>query len=437
MTGGISNEENSKAGRWDDKEVEKLKEEREKLETERAQLDDFDGGYTVGGKSRRSSRDGFSSRIEELRSNVGTLRNKLQYSQTELEYSKKRIKEQQALVGSLEKHIEVARANLNEAETDVAVAEDAVAKAGKSVKDVEEEFFAPFREKTGLSDFRAYDQAMGNARVEYQKKRRTILQHLEKLKAQKEYEDRRDFQALIAGKEKALSARKNQLETAREKEADILSVLAGTKDKLSEAENLLEEANELEKKEEHILKRCQNDYKEIQSESASLNKQINSIQSDLERLRAKLHETFVKARVEEAEIPLCKSSPPLVKQDRDKKRRRSVTAVVEDDSDNEDNETLTKEDSLEFSQSVTQDSAKTIHFSQADDSRVKKNEMKAALIDFSEMNEELKERRSDHDQNKIHKHFEDQLSSISSQLESISPNMKVSIKFSVPLFFIR
>jgi structural maintenance of chromosome 1 len=418
MTGGISSDESSKAGRWDEKEVEKLKEGREKLEAERARLDTPDDDGSLGLKGRRSSRDGIRSRIEELRSTVGTLGNKLQYAQTELDYTKKKVKEQQALVGTLEKQIDTKKVQLVEAETEVSNASEAVTLAGQNVKEAEDELFAPFREKTGLNDFRAYDQAMGNARAEFQKKRRTILQHLEKLKAQKEYEDRRDFQTLIANKEKALAGRRLQLEAAKKKEEDILSDLRETKAKLAKAEAQLDTANDFEKDEEKKLKICQKEYKAIQSESANLNKQINTIESDLERLRAKLHETLVKARVEEAEVPLLKSSSRSV----GKKRRRSSVAE-EDESDDED--PSTNDTSSESSQPITQESSKTIHFSQAEDSRVKKDRKNAGKIDFSNMNEELKERLSDYDQKRVHKDFEDQLSKISTELQSIAPNMKV------------
>jgi len=433
MTGGISNEETSKVGRWDEKEVEKLKEAKEKLEVERARLDYPEGDGPLGMKGRRSSRDGISSSIEELRSTTGTLSNKLKFSETELEYTKKNMKEKHNLVGTLEKEIEKLKGNLDEVEANISTLTEAVARAGQVVRDAEEELFAPFRKKTGLSDFRAYDQAMGNARTEYQKSRRTILEHLEKLKAQKEYEDRRDFQTLIATKEKILADRRLQLNAAKKKEADILSDLVKAQAALADAEVHLEEANELEKDEEKKLKRCQSEYKAIQSESAGLNKQINTIESDLERLRAKLHETLVKARVEEAEIPLFKSSNSL--QTKKKKRRANEAS---DDESNDENEDSSSESSVP----ITQESSKTIHFSQANDTRVKKDRKNAGMIDFSKLHEELKERLSDHDQKMVQRRLEDQLSKIATELESLSPNMKVRehyvyiVNFSSTLQFI-
>jgi hypothetical protein len=63
MTGGVTNEDSNRAGRWDDKKVLDMRDKKEKIEAERANLDKDQGvagRQSVGG-------------IEELRNNYNFL----------------------------------------------------------------------------------------------------------------------------------------------------------------------------------------------------------------------------------------------------------------------------------------------------------------------------------------------------------------------------
>lgn len=173
MTGGVTRDDANKAGgRWSEQKLEELRSKKEALEVEKETLDS-EAGRGSGSHSSRS---------EDLRNTIGNLRNKEQYSKSDLEYTKKKLKEQVTLLKSSKKTFEKLEREMAEAEEAVTEANGRVERHRQEVRDVEEEHFAPFREETGISDLRAYDEAIGKAREDFVKKRTDIREHLAKVR---------------------------------------------------------------------------------------------------------------------------------------------------------------------------------------------------------------------------------------------------------------
>lgn len=171
MTGGVTKDDANKAGRFSDQKLDELRSKKEVLEAQREDLD-AEAGRGSGSHTAKA---------EDLRNTIGNLRNKEQYSKSDLEYTKKKLKEQVSLVKSSKKTFAKLEKQKADAETAVTKANDLVERSRQEVRDVEEEHFAPFREKTGISDLRAYDEAIGKAREDFVKKRTDIREHLAKV----------------------------------------------------------------------------------------------------------------------------------------------------------------------------------------------------------------------------------------------------------------
>lgn len=412
MTGGITNDDSSRAGRFDDGELEKLKKRKEKLEAERLNLDSMEDEKG----SIRHSRGGNASKIEEMQNSVGNLKNRSSYTQSDLDYTKSKLKEQNSLVQSTNKQLLNLGKKIDAAEKEIRDLTLSVENSRIKVKEIEETYFNPFRAKTGLLDFTAYDEATGKEREKYLKKRRTIREHLEKLKAKKEYEEGKDFSEMIKAAKERLANHEDMLSSSRGKEAELLDEVSDTKAKLADAESVLKQASDNEKALENIVQETQKEYKEAQAEKLNMSKKINTAESALERLRAKLHETLQKARVEEAEIPLL--AVELSGQgDENKDSEKDM-----DDSDSYES----NQRNIQLSQYATQESIVTTHFSQPDDSRVVKDKRDASRVDFSELRSDLKQKLSEREEKRIRKDFEDQLIKLSTQIENMNPNMKAS-----------
>ena len=432
MTGGVSSEDSSKAGRWNDQEMSKLREKKEKLEAERAELES--GG--VAGDSRRRGRGslGHATRIEELKNNLGSLKNREQFSKVELDFSSKQLKEKETLLKSTQKSVSRLEQQVASAEKEFNKANEAVEKALAAVKAVEDEHFGPFREKTGLRDLKAYEEAVGKSRDEFNEKKRTIMEHIAQLEQQKEYEIGRDLKAPIARIEKRIQERETALAKSEKEQATIETKLSNAKDKLAEAEENMKAATEKEKSLEEDVQNAQKDFTDAQTERLRISKKLSTVEAELERLRGKLHETLQKAQVEEVELPFVGQA----NSERSRRSRRRSGQSEDQESGDEDEESqpsstqLTASEAGTASQAYTQDSRSRTHFSQADNPIVLRDQNKADKVDFSTMRASLKQRLSDREEKKMRKEFEDKLAKIQGDIESITPNMKVSFHLNTP-----
>ena len=416
MTGGVTREDNNKAGRFGAAEFEKLREKKEQLESERGELDsttDSSGGRGRGGR-RSGSLGGHNSKITELRNNLGSLKNKYQFTQSDLQYTDKQLREKQTLLKSLDKQIKKIETESGKAEEEITKLADDVKKAQESVKAAEEEHLGPFREKTGLKDFQAYEDAVGERRKEFSEQKRKLNEHLAHLEQQKEYEASRDFKKPIAALEKRIQDNKAKLKKAQEKEVALEKQVDEARSELANAEAEVKEAAEAEEQHDEEVQAAQTQYNEAQSERQKASKAINNGEVALERLRGTLHETLQKARVEEVELPM----------------------LDEGQSDSEEEgENTQLSSSRGGSQALTQDSSMPA-FSQADNLKVVRDKKQASKVDFSGLEEHMKQRPSDREERRINKDFEDQLNKLTAEIENTNPNMKVRAIVSILVNFL-
>jgi structural maintenance of chromosome 1 len=416
MTGGVTNEDTNRAGRWDDAELEKLRERKDSLEQERAQLD------TIGGEGRTTM--SHQAKIEELRSSIAQFKNRNHYCKTNLDHTTKQLKEKTVLLESIKKQLAGLKKKKKAIDKDIEKLNLALNEAIEAVKAVEDEHLAPFREATGLKDLNAYEQAMGKSREEYNQKKRAVIEHITKLEQQKNYEANRDFEKPIKLAEKRIRDRAEKLAKAEDHQAQLLKEVEEAKAKLAEAEDLVKEAAEKEKAFDEEVISAQAAYSEAQAERTKVSKAITSEEHALERLRGKLHETLQKARVEEVELPLIRKSPGG-----GRTRSTQRNQNEEEDEETEEEEESNFASSQALSMPMTQESGVTTKFSQADHPAVTKDRKDASRIDFSMLRNTLKKKVSEREENNIKKDFEDQIQKLTAEIEGMTPNMKANDAF--------
>lgn len=406
MTGGTTKDDNNRSGRWSEQKLEQIRGKKEKLEVEREELD------SLAGRGSGSH----TAKAEDLRNTIGNLRNKAQYSKSDLEYTKKKLKEQAALLKSSKKTFANLETQQAEAEEDIKEANQQVEKRRKAVRDIEEEHYAPFREETGIRDLRAYDEAIGKAREDFVKKRTDIREHLAKLTAKKKYEDEKDYDAKLASATKKKTKHEKELKKAIETEEDLMSEVSEIKAKLADAESSLKQASEKEQELEEVVREARDALKEAEGDCSKVQKQVNAEDNDLAVLRQTLHETLQKAKVDEVDLPVADDNDEM----------------EEDDDEVESSDLSGGRRSRRSSQpSTTQDST---HFSQRSNSMVVKDRKDASNVDFSNMDEDLKMRRSAAEKEKLQQKFESKISKLNQEIEGIAPNMKVRIRVALLCF---
>eukprot|EP00814_Leptocylindrus_danicus_P018697 CAMPEP_0116038318 /NCGR_PEP_ID=MMETSP0321-20121206/22716_1 /TAXON_ID=163516 /ORGANISM="Leptocylindrus danicus var. danicus, Strain B650" /LENGTH=1452 /DNA_ID=CAMNT_0003516967 /DNA_START=35 /DNA_END=4393 /DNA_ORIENTATION=+ len=414
MTGGVTSDDSKKASRWDEAEVEALRERKQELETERRTLDSYnDANADSGDADRRVS---YSVKMDELRNQVSALKNRQQFMQSDKLYSESQLKESQSLLTSSTAQMKKLEKQIADVEANIEAIDKQLSDARQKVVEVEDEVLRDFREESGLEDLRAYEYAVQSARQEYLKKRQKVQQQLAKLSAKLEYEEGRDFATNVAKVEKRLKTRRKRLGEVESKQQNLQDKLAALKSKVTDAESTLETTKSHEESCEQDTSTALQEYNSAQSERAGVSKALNTEEATLERLRGRLHECLQKARVEEVSLPI---------------EKRSDGATTERSSRSQESRSSTTSSGGNPGLSLfSQESVGSMHFSQQDDQNVMKDRRDAGRVDFSSLRRELKQPlKSDRDEKKLRTQFEQKLTKLIADIESMTPNMKANEAF--------
>lgn len=414
MTGGVTNEDNNRAGRWDDQAVQAMRDQKDQLEAERAQLDKDE-------PSSRQSTGGRNTKIEELRNNFATLDRKADFSKSEVEFTRQALNQKKILLKSVERQLPDLESKVEQAEKDISRLDKECKDAIAKVVTAEDEHLGPFREQTGLKDLAAYEQATRESREEFQRTKRTITQNIAHLEQQKEYEVHRDLEEPIKKLDKRLKTQKSTLRDAEKRRKQIAEQIDKAKNHLADADAAVQIAAEKEAEVEEEVKSLQADFKESQNERSRISKAVTTEENALEQLRGKLHETLQKARVEEVELPM------IGDEDKNGRKTRSGRQLGDDDSSDEESE---ESPATQPSQARTQNSMQMTQWSQDSNPKVAADRNEAEKLDFSRMRADLKDKLTDREERKVRKEFEDARDKIDAEIEGMAPNMKAHEAFS-------
>lgn len=395
MTGGSTAQD--AVSRWKSQDIMKLREKREELEGEKAELESV----------HRAKRE-----LEDLRNQMGSLRNKENFTKADLDYTKNQLAEKVSLLSSSKKNLKKLQKQSAAAEKQITRAQKVVEDAQAAVKATEDEHFAAFREATGLIDIQAYEDNFGKRRDDFNKKKGALTEHITQLEQQLEYESGRDMQQPIAKTKKRLSERQKKLAKLESQFENLEEEVEKAEAEMEKAKAAMEKTIADEKECEVQVKQAQSNYKKAQEETASVQKQMNKEEAALERLRGKLHETLQKARVEKVELPLVGRSGTL------RSRRSRGGHGTQTDEEGMSSSQFAESQESSNMPSMTQ-------ISQENYPAAVQDQQQAATVDFTSMNELLKRRGSDRDERKTRKEFEDKITKLTSEIDSITPNMKV------------
>lgn len=430
MTGGTSNKDDNDS-RWKNQDLEKLRSKKEELEAERAQLD-----HNVGSRSQQGAGSGYASQIEFLRNKLNNLKNREHYSKSELEYTKKTLKEKETLLQATQKQLNRLKKKLASADKDYEKCNKDVKEASNAVKVAEDVHLAPFRAATGLRDLKVYENAMGQFRDEYQKKKRAVIEHITQLEQQKEFEMGRDMKQPITRIEKRIRERTISLQQAEKRAIELQAKIDKAKKQLADAEKKLLEATENEKECEVNVQKIQASYAEAQATTMKHKKLLHQEETMLEKLRSKLHETLQRARVEKVELPThTEEEEDVVDEDvvedtggraTRSSRRGSRGRSSQTDNDAGLSTQGSESQGASTTGTLTQGTSRGLtQYSQDDHPIVVRDQEKASQIDFTKLSKTLQRRLSDRDEKKIRNDFEDKIQKATSEIDSITPNMKV------------
>ncbi|XP_010001319.1 PREDICTED: structural maintenance of chromosomes protein 1B [Chaetura pelagica] len=293
---GGSSDLRFKARVWDDKEINKMKERRDSLINELKELM----------KIRRKETD-----LKQLLAQCHGTQTRLKYSQSELDLIKKKhlanLSMEKSKLESELVNIDSQHNMLNEG---IAQRNEKIEEFQKKINEAEDAVFREFCEEIGIENIRVYEQEHVRQQEEIDKRRLEFENQKTRLNIQLEYN--RDHL------QKLKNAVSNLRETIHKDEAQIIRLQ-------KEEEKLLKKVNETVEEQQYLkdrlsdhkseVRKTQNEVEEFRKtlltlnrEASKLQKEATAIETSLEEKRLRRHNMLLECKVQDLKIKLLSGS---------------------------------------------------------------------------------------------------------------------------------
>ncbi|GMF33517.1 unnamed protein product [Phytophthora lilii] len=382
MTGGKTQSDLRRAGRWDEKEVEALQQQKDDL------IDTI----------RTMERQGASyAKLQSLQTHLEGLKSRLSHAKADLVVTETNRPKIQARIDDAKKRVgNVIEPELHKFEVAVSSRKGEITALEEEIHGVEDEMFAEFSEAMGVDSIRVYEEKVLSRQHKAMEMRRKITEHEAKLRAQSQ-----DFtQPMLDAKERA--AREAQhLKQLADEEAELMKRVATLRNERKQQEelrkDLITKVEELEKE----LREIGSKKVKYEERKGKIQRRIASEETVLERLKDHKTEIFKRASLDQITIPTIshQSSEGIEIEDNNASSEPSRTS------------SSIGRDSLENAELLVDDAVnQEVDFSALPDAHV--------VVDDKEFDE-------------INTDYEKRIGVLLTELDRMQPNMRALDKFDV------
>lgn len=393
MTGGKTHSDVTRAGRWDEKEIDALQQQKDELSEQLHSLDKHGGSY---------------SRLQTLKTQMEGMQNRLRYAKADLVTTEsKKPKIQQRIDEAdarIQQHI---KPELRTFEAAVSSRRSRLASLEKKIHGVEDDLFADFSEQMGVDSIRVYEEKVLKRKQKHMDTRRKIAEHMTKLSAQIAYLEAQDYEEpLQAARERAAQEKQNLKDLAQQENALAKSIASLTEQKREEAALLARLSSKLDELESDLKAIGKRKAKSEQKKGEIL-KNIAAEETVMDRLKDKKNEILKRASLDQVKLPVVGAN----ENEEDK------------DADMEDVSSLSVPSLTNGSiGSSAQESSEGMLTNQAVEGYIDKQ------IDFSSLpDQEVVEDEKEYEA--INAKYDERINEMLSELERMQPNMRALEKF--------
>lgn len=288
MTGGISGGMEARSKQWDDKKIEGIKKNKERLEAEMEEL----------GSIRE-----MQMKLSEASGKISGLDKKIQYSEIEKKNIQGKLTKLEQEKMNIKKEIRRVEPELQKLTSQNAKRATEIKKLEKRINEIVDRIYRDFSESVGVRNIREYEENQLKGAQEMAEQRIGLSNQMSKLKSQLEYEQKRDMDAPITELETYLISLEKKLKEAEKKDAEVKNV---TEKFVNEINQLKEEVKEWKAKSDECEKATQDIKKQCAAVIASIGKlsrQISLKETQIEQLQSHKQEIIEKCDLEQIKLP--------------------------------------------------------------------------------------------------------------------------------------
>lgn len=277
-----------KAKRWDEKHMNTLKLQKEKLNEE---LKD------ATKKTRKQSE------LTTIESQIKGIENRLKYSRNDLATSDKTIRDFERSMNDLRKELDLIGPNISEIERRMMNRDAKIQEIKGKMNTVEDEYFKSFCKKIGVTNIRQYEDRELVLQQERDKKLAEFEQQIDRINTNLDFERSKDTSKNVQRWERTVQDDEDSLESLKQAEKRHRDEIEKDKEKI---ENLkLEKQNKkklVDEMEEETAK-ARRDVASLAKDIATLSHQVSSYENKIDSKRNERLNLLRQCKMDDIQIP--------------------------------------------------------------------------------------------------------------------------------------
>ena len=408
MTGGqMAGSE--RGDRWEEKELEKLRSDKSKIEEAIAQ-----------NKRATPSRQ----LLLEMETSVKTLQTRMQYALADKNVAEEKVSQLQerlAAVQGTAAELSSERATL---EAEIAALEKAREAKTETIREHEASIFAAFSAQLGVADVQEFETTRMRTHTDLMRKLVATSEQHASLSSQLQYESKRDFESALTRARQQMEDAREALKMLAEEEKELLQEDAALRASVREATTKVDAQKKEQLKRAAAAKAVFVQRREANVSRENVAKKVSGEEIRVERLRSQLHEVLQRAQVDEVALPAVE----LTEEEEEESQQSESSSSGPSGSSQQRGRSASRNgtSALIWTGTRSTHSAST-HYSQGDDPKVVRDKRRAARVDLSSL-ERFKTLSADEQQAK-EEALGKRLQEISLELEAMQPNMHAAERY--------
>lgn len=288
MTGGITGNMEARSQKWDDRAIEALKKNKERYESEMAEL----------GSVRE-----MQIKEAEASGKISGLERKIQYAEIEKKTIEGKLSKLQQERANIRVEIDRLKPELEKLKGLTANRTRNITKIENRINEIVDRIYKDFSESVGVANIREYEENQLREAQELSERRLKLSSQMSKLKYQLEYEQRRDTEAPIKKLNASLITLDEELKKVQNQEAEAKSAMDDAVHQLDEikkeAEGQKSKADECESVIQDLKKQASN----VTTNIGKLKRQISAKETQIEQLKSRKQEVLENCELEQIKLP--------------------------------------------------------------------------------------------------------------------------------------
>lgn len=280
-----------KAKRWDEKHMNTLKLQKEKLSEELKE---------VTKKTRKQSE------LTTIESQIKGIENRLKYSKNDLTTSEKTIRDYDRRINDVQKDLDLIGPSVAEIERRMLNRDAKIQEIKGKMNTVEDEYFKSFCKKIGVANIRQYEDRELVLQQERDKKLAEFEQQIDRINTNLDFERSKDTSKNVTRWERAVQDDEDSLESLKQAEKRHREEIDKDKEKIESLK--LEKSNKkkmVDEMEEETAK-ARRDVASLAKDIATISHQISSCENKIETKRNERVNILRSCKMDDIQIPMVR-----------------------------------------------------------------------------------------------------------------------------------